>query len=197
MNDRGLRSLNRFLDVVFALVFFRIVEFLPSFEDRHWTQLPYGLLSLLQSEPANLTRVVFGVIIVVYYWDRKNALLSVVEKSNGVFATLSVGSLFFICLFMYALVADPAYAGGPPTLLLQSLSIFMASLLAFCALHYAIRFGLTPPAMRPTAERLTRADLSNPLTAVVAAGLSWSGLAVWTLSWFILMPLFSLLLRRL
>jgi hypothetical protein len=38
--------------------------------------------------------------------------------------------------------------------------------------------------------------LSNPLTAVIATGLSWSGVTIWTLSWFILMPLFGFLLAR-
>ena len=45
--DGRLRSLGIFLDVVFALIFFRIVEFLPSFQDGHWVQLPHGLLGLL------------------------------------------------------------------------------------------------------------------------------------------------------
>ena len=196
MSDQGFRSLNRFLDVVFALVFFRVIEFLPPFQDKHWVQLPYGLLSLLAGEPANLTRVVFGLIIVIYYWDRKNALLSVIEKSNGVFATISVASLCFICLFMYALVADPTYIGGPPTLLLQSASILIASLLGLAALRYAIHAELTRPELKTSVEQLARVDLSNPMTAAVAVALSWSGLTIWTLSWFILMPLFSVLLAK-
>ncbi len=35
MHNEKLRSLAIFLDVVFALMFFRIVEFLPSFQDGH------------------------------------------------------------------------------------------------------------------------------------------------------------------
>ncbi|MGZ3496890.1 MAG: hypothetical protein ACXVAM_07355 [Vulcanimicrobiaceae bacterium] len=196
MGDQNFKSLNTFLDVVLALVFLRMIEFLPAFEDKHWIHLPYGLFSLLASDPANLTRIVFGVIIIVYYWNRKNTLLSVVDKSNGAFATLSVASLFFVCLFMYALVADPTYIGGPPTLLLQSLSLFAASLLGFFALRYAIHAGLVRPEMKLTAEKMTRVDLRNPLTAAIAAGLSWSGLTIWTLSWFVLMPLFSALLTK-
>lgn len=195
-NDRALRSLNAFLDVVFALMFFRIVEYLPAFEDKHWLALPHGLLSLLANEPANLTRVGFGVIIVVYYWSRKNALMSLVARTNGVLSTLAVASVFFLCLFMWALVADPTYAGGPPTLFLQSASLFAGSLLALLSIHYAIRAGLTQPDARSSAEQIARVDLSNPLTAMIAAGLSWSGLTVWTLSWFILMPLFSTLLAK-
>ena len=197
MADQSLKSLNTFLDVVFALMFFRIIEYLPSFEDEHWIQLPHGLLSLLANEPANLTRVGFGVIIVVYYWSRKNALMSLVVRANGVLTTLSISSLFFLCLFMWALVADPTYVGGAPTLLLQSASLFLGSLLALFALHYAIRTGLTAPDLKSSAEQIARVDLSNPLTALIATGLSWSGLTIWTLSWFILMPLLSALLARL
>jgi hypothetical protein len=137
---------------------------------------------------------VFGLVITVYYWMRKNVLLSLLAKSNGIFATLSMASLSFLCLFMYALIAGPIYVGGVPTLLLQSVSVLTVSLLSFLALLYAIHADLVRPELKPSAERIARIDLSNPLTAIVAAGLSWSGLTIWTLSWFVLMPLFGWLL---
>lgn len=194
--DGRLRSLGIFLDVVFALIFFRIVEFLPSYQDGHWLQLPHGLLSLLASSPASLTRVIFGLMMTVYYWYRKNTFQSLLARSNGILATLSTASLFFICLFMYALVADPMYAGGVSTILLESVSILIGSLLGFLALRYAIRADLVRPELKTSAEQFARVDLSNPLSALVATGLSWSGLTIWTLSWFILMPLFAWLLGR-
>ncbi len=194
--DEKLRSLDVFLDVTFALMFFRIVEFLPSFQDGHWQHLRYGILSLLASQPANLMRVVFGLVITIYYWTRKNALLNLLAKSNVVIATLSITSLSFLCLFMYALIADPEYVGGVPTLLLQSVSLAIASLLSFLALRYAIHADLVRSELKPSVGQIARVDLSNPLTAIVATGLSWSGLTIWTLSWFVLMPLFSWLLAR-
>ena len=93
-------------------MFFRIVEFLPSFQDGPWIQLPHGILSLLASQPANLMRVVFGLLITAYYWNRKNTFLSMLTNSNAVFAALSIAALCFFCLFMYALIADPTYVGG-------------------------------------------------------------------------------------
>lgn len=196
MTGRRLASLNTFLDALFALGFFRIMQFLPAYEDKSWQQLPYGLLSLLASQPVNLIRIVFGLLIIVYYWYRKNTLLSVVERSNGVLATLSIASVTFIYLFMYALIADPTYVGGPPTLLLQSVSLLIASLIGWIALHYAIHAGLTPPESRASVEQIARVDLSNPLTALIATALSWSGITIWTLSWFVLMPLLGWLLAR-
>ena len=97
---------------------------------------------------------------------------------------------------MYALVADPTYAGGVPTLLLQSVSILIGSSLSFVALRYAIRADLVRPELKPSVEQIARVDLSNPLAALVATGLSWSGLTIWTLSWFILMPLFRVASRE-
>jgi len=47
--DQKLRSLGIFLDVVFALMFFRIVEFLPTFQDGHWVHLPHGILICSQA----------------------------------------------------------------------------------------------------------------------------------------------------
>jgi len=177
-------------------MFLRMVEFLPSFQDAKWTQLPHGLLSLLAGQPANLTRVVFGLLIVGYYWSRKNALIGVLADANGVLAMLAIGSFAFVCLFMWALAADPTYIGGPPTLLLQSVSLAIASLLSLIALRYAIRAHLIDPSMTKSAQQIARVDISNPLTAGIAATLSWSGLTIWTLSWFVLMPLFSILFAR-
>jgi hypothetical protein len=111
--DQKLRSLGIFLDVVLALMFFRIVEFLPSFQGGHWVHLPHGILSLLASQPTNLTRVAFGLIITVYYWNRKSTLFSVLARSNSVLATLSIANLSFLCLFMYALIADPICRWSP------------------------------------------------------------------------------------
>jgi hypothetical protein len=196
VHDEKLRSLGVFLDVVFALVFFRIVEFLPSFQGGHWMHLHHGILSLLASQPANLTRVVFGVVMTAYYWYRKNTFFCMLAKSNGVIAALSIGALCFFCLFMYALIADPTYAGGAPTLLLQSVSVLFGSLLGLLAFRYAIHANLMRPELRGSAKQIARVDLSNPLAAAIATGLSWSGLTIWTLSWFVLMPFFSWLLAR-
>jgi hypothetical protein len=193
---RMLRTLNRFLDVLFALAFFRTIEFLPMPQSTQLTTLPYGILSVMGSSPANLTRVVFCLIIIVYYWSRKNTLLGVVQAANGAFALLSVASLAALFVFLYALAADPTYVGGWPTLLLQSGSLFVASLLGYLALRYAIRAGLVPSNLKAPAERIARVDLSNPLTALIATALSWSGLTIWTLSWFVLMPVLGFLLGK-
>src|SRR5579883_73477 len=194
--DRTLRSLNRLLDVSFALAFFRTIEFLPMAQSRQLATLPYGILSLIGSSPANLTRVVFCSIVVVYYWSRKNTLLAVVQTANVIFALLSVASLAALFVFIYALAVDPTYVGGWPTLLLQSASLLVASLLGYLALRYAIRVGLVPDNLRAPALRLARIDLSNPLTALIATALSWSGLTIWTLSWFVFMPLLGFLLGK-
>lgn len=196
LRDEKLISLRRFLDVVFALMFFRIIEFLPSSQGGDWLRLPHGILSLLASQPANLTRVLFGLLMTAYYWNRKNALISMLARSNGCVATLSMVSLSFLVLFMYALEVDPTYVGGPLSLLLQSASLLISSLFGYIALRYAIRAGLIRPELKHSAGQTARIDLSNPLTAIVATGLSWSGLTIWTLSWFVLMPLFSWFLAR-
>jgi len=108
----------------------------------------------------------------------------------------STATLAFILLFIYTLAADPMYIGGPPTLFLQSASFLIASLLGYLSLRCAIHAGLTPSASRTTAQRMARIGLSNPLTATIATASPWSGLTIWTLSWFIFWPLLSVLLAR-
>jgi hypothetical protein len=194
--DRMLRSLNRLLDILFALALFRAIEFLPMPQSTQLTTLPYGILSVMGNSPANITRVVFCLVIIVYYWSRKNAMLAIVQVANGTFALLSITSILALFIFLYALAADPTYVGGWPTLLLQSASLLVASLLGYVGLRYAIHAELVPDDQKASAERVARIDLSNPLTAVIATALSWSGLTIWTLSWFVLMPLLGFLLGK-
>jgi hypothetical protein len=197
MDVQRYKNLSVFLNVLLALAFFRAVQYLPPFEDKNWATLPYGELSLLVSQPANLTRVAFGLIIVAYFWCRTNTMISVVEKSNAAFESLSIASMAFMFLFLYALVADPMYVGGPPTLLLQSLSLFIAGIFGYFALRYAIHAGLVASEMTSSAVQMAHLDLTNPLTALAASALSWSGLIIWTVSWFVLMPVFSMILAKL
>jgi hypothetical protein len=81
-------------------------------------------------------------------------------------------------------------------LLLQSGSLLVASLLGYLALRYAIGVGLVPNGLKSSAERIARIDLSNPLTALIATALSWSGLTIWTLSWFVFMPVLGFLFGK-
>lgn len=178
---RLLRSLNRILDVVFALAFFRTIEFLPLPQNGALATSAYGILVL---------------IVIVYYWTRKNTLFGVVETANGTFALLAVASLTALCVFFYAFAADPTYIGGWPTLLQQSASLLAASALSYAGLRYAIHEGLVPVALKPSAEQIARADLSNPLTALIATALSWSGLTIWTITWFVFMPLLTVLFAK-
>lgn len=67
-------------------------------------------------------------------------------------------------------------------LLLQSCSLAIAGVLSYFALRYAIRAKLTRSDACATAPHFARVDLSNPITAIIAAALSWSGLTIWTLN---------------
>jgi uncharacterized membrane protein len=194
--DNRLSSLSTFLDVLFALACFRVVQFLPALRDQRLADLPRGLFSLLASEPTNLERVAFGFVVVVYYWNRKNYFFSVLARSNGMLASLTIAAALFLFMFAYALIADPNMLGGPWTLFIESVSLAVCGVLSLLALHYAIRAGLTDPERRSAAERIAHIGLSSPLAAVAAMALSWSGNLIWTLSWFVLMPALEVYLGR-
>ena len=196
MIDNRLSSLNTFLDVVFALAFFRVVQFLPALHEQRLTDFPKGFLSLLAGQATDLERVAFGVVVVVYYWNRKNYFFSVLARSNGMLASLTIAAALFLFIFAYVLIADPNMLGGPGTLFIESVSLAVCGVLSLLALHYAIRAGLTDPEQRSAAQQIAHIGLSNPLTAVAAMALSWSGSLIWTLSWFVLMPVLEIYLGR-
>jgi hypothetical protein len=61
------RRLEVFLDVVYALLFIRMIDFLPPAEHMRWVDSPIGILQVFADNPGKLLRIVipFGVIWVV------------------------------------------------------------------------------------------------------------------------------------
>ena len=118
MNDKAgseqgkkhLKRLETFLDVVYALLFFRILHYLPHSEDMAWADKPLGLLSLLWANADELLRIIVGMGLTIIYWNLNNKLFGSLVRTNGRHAILALLQMFFVCLFIYfATVLRPEY----------------------------------------------------------------------------------------
>lgn len=192
-----LNRLSRFIDVVYALLFFHlIINYLPAFEDMQWTQKPYGLLSHLIDNKGELLRILIGAGLALMYWNQNNSLFKNLVRTNGTHAALSLVQLFFVCLFVYFAIADPGLESQSSPAL-QAFCLAIAGFLGIGAWLYASRHQLVRSSLsKVETSAITQDNLMEPLTAVVNVGLAFIGPLVWTLAWFVLPPIFVWILKK-
>lgn len=192
-----LSRLSRFIDVVYAVIFFHLLsKYLPHFEEMTWTEKPYGLLSHLWDGRTELLRIVIGAGLALLYWNQNSNLFKHLVKTNYTHAALSLVQLFFVVLFVYFAIADPNLeTKSSPAL--QAGSLAIAGFMSIGLWNYAARKGLIRDGMsEEDIKQVTKNNLMEPLTAVVNIGLAFVGPLVWTLAWFLLPPVFIWLLRK-
>ncbi len=192
-----LRRLSRFIDVVYAVIFFHILsQYLPHFEEMTWTEKPYGLLSHLWDGKTELLRIIIGAGLALLYWNQNTGIFKHLAKTNYTHAALSLVQLFFVVLFVYFAIADPNLeTKSSPALQAASLAIagFMSiGLWKYAAKNSLIREGMTEEEIK----QVTKTNLMEPLTAVFNVGLAFVGPLAWTLAWFLLPPVFIWLLKK-
>ncbi|MBW2403174.1 MAG: hypothetical protein JRF42_05055, partial [Deltaproteobacteria bacterium] len=80
--QRQLRRLETFLDVAYAVLFVDFIMYLPHTEDMAWTDLPYGLLSLLIDNGLDLLRLIIAVGLTLISWNLTHKLLGPLERTD-------------------------------------------------------------------------------------------------------------------
>jgi len=190
-----INRLSRFIDVVYALIFFSIMsQYLPHFEDMTWTEKPYGLLSHLWDERTG--RIIIGVGLSLLYWNQNNALFKHLVRTNSIHAAFSLVQLFFVVLFVYFAIADPGLVTKSSPAL-QAASLAIAGFMSVGLWKYAVKKGLNRKGMsEEEIKQVTRSNLMEPLTAVFNVGLAFVGPLAWTLAWFVLPVIFSWILKQ-
>lgn len=203
MNDNAnapdsiyLRRLSRFIDVVYALIFFHMLTtYLPFVEDMKWSHKPMGLLSHLIDNKSELLRIFIGAGLALMYWNQNNIFFKNLVKTNGTHAALSLIQLFLVCMFVYFAIADPGLESSSSPAL-QAGSLALAGFTSVGAWVYASKQNLVRADMKEEEiKALTKSNLMEPLTAVVNVGLAFVGPLAWTLAWFVLPPVFIWLLK--
>ena len=191
-----LKRLSRFIDVVYALLFFHlIINYLPTFEDMEWTHKPLGLLSHMIDARSELLRIFIGGGLALLYWNQNNNLFKNLIKTNGVHALLSLVQLFLVVLFVYFAIADPALVSKSSPAL-QAGCLALAGFTSIGAWMYAAKNNLIREEIdQEQVKAIAKDNLMEPLTAVVNVGLAFVGPLAWTLAWFVLPPVFIWLLK--
>lgn len=193
---RQLRRLERLIDVVFALVIWRIFTILPrpNPADPQWD----SMLDMLASEWVRFVVPVIGILIVVIYWLQNNALLSRLRTTDAVHTSISMFQLFFLLFFLYAIGVGLRVEAAADTRAFESAAAALVGLAAYLGWWYAWRKGeLVAPEVSPEeAAALSKRNLAEPITALLTIPFAFVGPIAWELSWFLYPGLRYLLSRR-
>jgi len=190
-----LRRLETFLDVAYAVLFVQFIMYLPQTEDLAWSDLDFGLLSLLWDNAVELLRLLIAVGLTLISWNLTHKLLGPLERTNGVHTLLVLLQLIFVCLFLFFAIADPMLVSASSPVG-QSICLAISGFIGVAGWRYARRCGFARAELSEAQkEDVGRSVIIEPATALLNTGLGFVGPDVWTLGWF-LIPLLLVGARR-
>jgi uncharacterized membrane protein len=185
---RQLRRLEVLVDVVFAIILWRVFALVPKPSD---VGFEGPLLLFFREHLREFTPSLIGVVLVVIYWIQNNTMFGNLERTDNKHAAISIFQLFALLLYLYTFRLGIEFEGDNVALLGQSLTLALAGWLAVWSWVYAVKWGrlaseaLTEPQGWGTFWRL----LPEPLTATLTIPVAWTSQGWWDLSWLVLIPL--------
>ena len=196
--QRQLGRLEVLMDVMFALMLYRILAPLPmpSMED-DWSWEFGAIIGLGQEVGPAFLMALIGVILIVIYWLQNNKLLGNLQRTNGPHVSFSIGQIFFLVIYAYAM----AIAGdfdSPTTRALQSLALAGVGFCGFFGFRYAARDRrlLSDAISDKEANALKVSVLPEPIAGLLTIPLAYVGPWAWELGWLVMLPIGSWLRRR-
>lgn len=189
-----LRRLQRLMDIVFALVIWRIFMLLPRpSEDPQW-QSVYAMLS---DEWPSFIICALALVIVIIYWVQNNALFGLIQRTDTRHTAISIFQLFFLLLFLYAIAAGLQLGGGVDQRIFESVTTMLVGLASAAGWRYAIRGGrlVDPEIPERDLRQVSRQIMAEPATAALTVPFAFTGPWLWEVSWF-LYPLIRYVLGR-
>jgi len=193
---RQLQRLQTFLDVVYAVLFVKFMNYLPQTDNMAWTDLPFGLLSLLVENSVGSLRLVISVGLTLISWNLTHKLLGPLERTDARHALLALLQLIFVCLFLFFAIADPVLVSVSSPVG-QSLCLAVSGFIGLAGWSYARRKGFTRADLSETdKDEVLRNAIIEPVTALLNTGLGFIGPGVWTAGWIVI-PMVLIGTRRL
>ena len=133
---RQLIRLETIMDVVYAIILWRIFMVLPRPELDEWDG-GARVIDVLMNYADNFLILLVGLILVLVYWLQNNKLFGNLSRTDGVHAALSLLQLVFLLMYIYFVGLDIRFEGDRSTLFLQSVGLALSGFVAVAAWTYA------------------------------------------------------------
>ena len=184
--ERLLGRLKTLLDILYAVLIIKVLDFLPNAENMDWIGKPLGLFSYFIEDPMILLRIFIGVGLTIISWNQTNNLFKSLVRTDGTHALFSILQIIFVYLFIFFAISDPNLEGGPSSPALQSISLAIAGLMGILGWRHAGLKGLADEGLdEKEFERITSRNLVEPVTALLNTSLAFVGPLAWTVGWFV------------
>lgn len=192
---RQLRRLEMLMDVVYALVIWRLFMLMPRPEKiGEWRSLS----SFLSSNVELFVIAGFALIIVIIYWVQNNALFGYLDRTDNRHTAISIVQIFFLLLFLYSIRLGLDFPGESHARALESVTAALVGITSIAGWRYAMknRRLLSPEDTDLRAGQISDQNLAEPIAAGITLPCAFLGPIVWEIAWLSYLPVSYWLRRR-
>ena len=190
-----LHRLERMVDVVYAIVIWRLFLLLPNPTAKYlsWEQIG----TFLGDNIGAFLMVIIGLTFTIIYWIQNNVLFGNLQTTDGRHSILSILQIFFLLSFLVSLREGIELGPSAGTRALESVTAAMVGIAGGWGWAYAIKNHrlLLPEVTEQYAYQLRDRILAEPITACITLPCAFVGPILWEISW-LTYPLVVWLLRR-
>jgi uncharacterized membrane protein len=189
-----LRRLQRLTDVVYALVIWRLFQFIPRPGEEGFEADSIG--QFLSNNLPVFVLILIGIAFTIIYWIQNNALFSKLEGTDGRHTALSIVQIFLLLLFLYSLRLGIELGGSPGTRAFESITAALVGFAAGGTWHYAKknRRLLRADVSDEQANELADRTLAEPIAAAITIPFCFTPI-FWECAW-LSYPIVHRLLKR-
>jgi len=176
-----LRRLETLMDVVYALVIWRLFSLFPHPEENE----SRSVWEVLTGDPRAVLLVVIGIVIVIIYWGQNNELLGNLERTDTRHTAISIVQIFCLLLFLYAIRVGVEYEPQADTRLFESVTAMLVGVPAYLGWRHAKRAGLVSPELSSEeADEISVSILAEPISAAITIPFAIFTPLLWEAAWF-------------
>jgi len=190
-----LKRLARMIDVVYAIVIWRIFILLPNPTAEQLTREHIG--SFLSDNIDAFLMVLIAIVVTIVYWIQNNVVFGNLQSTDSRHSILSILQLFFLLAFLVSLREGIELGPSTGTRALESITAALVGIAGGWSWVYAIKNHrlLFPEVTGQYANRLRDRILAEPITAIITLPCAFVGPILWEISW-LSYPLVVWLVRR-
>jgi uncharacterized membrane protein len=180
-----LIRLERVMDVVYALVIWRLFMILPKPEKGEGGT--NTVLDLFINNWDTFVIVLLGLVIVIIFWLQNNSLFAYLKATDRIHTAITIFQLFFLLFFLYSIGSGLRLGAGADSRMLESFAALLLAVSAYLGWYYAYRKGdlVSDNVPANKSEELLKQNLAEPITALLTMPFAFMGPIAWELSWFL------------
>jgi uncharacterized membrane protein len=180
-----LVRLERVMDVVYALVIWRIFMILPRPSEDESESI--SVLDLVINDWDTFVIGLLALVIVIIFWLQNNSLFACLKATDRIHTAITIFQLFFLLFFLYSIGIGLRLGAGADSRMLESFAALLLAVSAYLGWYYAYRKGnlVSDDVSVAKAEELLKRNQAEPVTALITMPFAFVGPIAWELSWFL------------